>query len=306
MRATGRILSLRSATVKYNCEMVMQPYREADTAVLTFLEDVVGELGRPDGVQGWPYGNGRCWALVHREMVIGYGVVQPLPGLPGLAELSGGIAIAYQRQGFGRRLLMAMLADLAQQTAVAQLSHAVPALDTPAARFLQKQNFTLEHQEEQLALSLPVTLSPPHLVTASPCHIITASRQTAVRQFPALYSASFGHTPWHQPYTADEVAALYQPTDRLYFLQRGGQPIGFAWVKLGDDAAEIEPIGMIRGEQGQGYGRFLLQSVLQQLQEMGVTAVRLGVWTSNGVARQLYRSVGFQPVAQTYYLARVV
>ena len=133
------------------------------------------------------------------------------------------------------------------------------------------------------------------------------ARDTAVRTLPQLYERCFAHTPWFQPYTAAEVAATWEPDDELWTLVSDATPIGFAWLHFPEPTiAEIEPIGIVRQKQGVGYGRFLLTSLLQALQNRGVQTVTLGVWANNETAVHLYQSLGFRHTSSSYSLTHTL
>ncbi|GJM42278.1 MAG: hypothetical protein DHS20C20_25600 [Ardenticatenaceae bacterium] len=244
--------------------------------------------------------NGRFWTITQQNEPIGYATLLPLPGLPNLFELTGGVAPQFQRQGAGSFLWQAMRDDL-QGTAVHQISHTVDDLDTPAAHFLRHHQFELAHEEWTLQLAnLPAAHVAPAKMEAK---LNKLDRATAVRTLPTLYNRSFAHTAWHQPYSPDEVASTWQPTDELWTLSNSNKPIGFAWLHFPTpQKAEIEPIGIVKEMQGMGYGRFLLTSLLQTLQTRGFQTVSLGVWASNETAVHLYKSVGFRHVSSNFSL----
>ncbi|MCP4425482.1 MAG: GNAT family N-acetyltransferase, partial [Chloroflexi bacterium] len=135
------------------------------------------------------------------------------------------------------------------------------------------------------------------------CRIQTSpSRTEAMRHFRALYDQSFGPAPWYQPYSADEVdATLENPADIL-FLFKDDASIGFAWLQK----EAIEPIGIVPGERGRGYGRFLLLAALHKLKQRGAAQAQIGVWRENETAVSLYQSFGFQHQKTLAYLALAV
>lgn len=250
--------------------------------------------------------NGRCWTLTRNHDPIGYLAIMPLPGLPGLVELEGGILPWLRRRGYGSHLLQTVIDKLSDTavgaTAVTQLSAPVPALDTPAARFLQRHGFFLEHEELRLERPLTTPLPPPP--SRPNCSVRAVSAETAVAHFPGLYDRSFAGTRWYQPFTPAEMAATFNSPDEMLFLFADQTPLGFAWLRRPDAAtADIEPIGIVRDWQRQGYGRFLLHHTLTHLQQQGVRTVRLGVWRANQPARRLYRQFGFAETAVTSFLA---
>ncbi len=258
--------------------------------------------------------DGRFWTITHQDQPIGYAALVPLPGLPHLFQLAGGIAPQFQRQGAGSYLWRTMRQELAGTAptacptplgrsgqAVQEITYTVPSLDTPTARFLQRHQFTLEHEEWTMRLdNLPAAqLSPSDL----PGKLKPLDRATAVRTLPALYERCFRGMPWFQAYTSAEVAATWESTDALYKLVVDRQTAGFVWLHFPEpDMAEIEPIGIIKKKQGMGYGRFLLTTTLQQLQNQEVQTVSLGVWTSNQIAIDLYQKLGFRTVSSSYSL----
>lgn len=244
--------------------------------------------------------NGRFWIITQQNQAIGYATLLPLPGLPHLFELTGGIAPQFQRQGAGSFLWQAMQESL-RGTTVHQITHTVNNLNSPAAHFLRHHQFELEHEEwtMQLANLTTANIVPQKFVTK----LRKLDRATAVHTLPTLYERSFAHTTWHQPYTADEVDATWQPTDELWLLFENNKPIGFAWLHFPKQKkVVIEPIGIVKEKQGIGYGRFLLTSLLQMLQLQGFQTVSLGVWASNETAVHLYKSVGFRHVSSNFSL----
>ncbi len=233
-----------------------------------------------------------------RNEVVGYTAVWPIPGLPEIVEIDGFIASPWQRQGLGSRLLQQLVQDFHGRAPV-QLSWQTPALEIPGARFLQKRGFSLEHEEWLMELTSWRGLPP----AAMPLQ--TFDRTTAVAQFLRLYDASFGQTPWYQPFTPQEVAADLSDPQHLYFLMLHDAPVGFAWVRpSGKGAVEIEPMGIAREWQGRGYGRHLLLSVLQHLGWQNIHTVRIGVWAQNTAAVHLYQKMGFRRVGSVFYLGR--
>ncbi|MAT99183.1 MAG: hypothetical protein CL608_18715 [Anaerolineaceae bacterium] len=253
--------------------------------------------------------DGRFWIITQQEQPIGYATLLPLPGLPHLFELTGGITPEFQRQGAGSFLWQTMKQDMAGTAAATgsgqadqQITHTVDSLDSPAARFLQHHQFALEHEEYTMLLNDLDSKKLPELADPAPLQRI--GRQTAVTTLPQLYDRCFSGTPWFQPYTAEEVAATWEPDDELYYLGENDDDIGFAWLHFPEPGvAEIEPIGIVQEKQRLGYGRTLLTTILQQLQEQDIHTVRLGVWANNQTAVNLYQALGFQHRSSSYSLS---
>ncbi|MBK8904107.1 MAG: GNAT family N-acetyltransferase [Anaerolineaceae bacterium] len=276
---------------------LVRPPQSADAAALVTITTAT----TPHHIrQTMAQTDGRFWTLTHLSQPIGYAALLPLPGLPHLFELIGGIAPEFRRQGAGSFLWQAVRRAV-MGTAVQQITHPVPALDTPTACFLQHHGFAPEHEEWTMSLDpLPAaSLAPP---TRSG-QLRRVDQVTAVRTLPPLYERCFAYTAWFQPYSAAEVSATWEPNDELWMLVVDAAPIGFAWLhRPTPNAVEIEPIGIVREKQGMGYGRTLLTTLLQQLQNRGIQSVSLGVWANNETAVRLYQSLGFRHVSSSYSL----
>ncbi|MCB9419252.1 MAG: GNAT family N-acetyltransferase [Ardenticatenaceae bacterium] len=266
--------------------MRIRAWRKADTAVLRKLHQTIHP--------GQPFPLTRhVWLVEEAGRGVGYTAVIPVPGLEGIYNLDGGILSNYRRQGLGSRLLQHVLHE-APGLNIRQLSHSFTDLNSPAAHFLRRHNFFIEHEEWLMTLSPLLPCSPAHLPD---CQIQT--HPTPIHLFRRLYDQSFGGTPWYQPYSQEEVENTLDDPGDILFLYQDEQPIGFAWLQ--EDL--IEPIGIVREEWGKGYGRFLFLAALHELQNRGKTQANIGVWRSNQAAIRLYQSVGFQHQQTITYLA---
>jgi ribosomal protein S18 acetylase RimI-like enzyme len=243
---------------------------------------------------------GHAWvaALPHP---VGCAILSPLPGLPGIGELTGCVALDQRRQGFGTQLLLALLTGL-RGTPFWQISHQLTDLDSPGAHFLCHHNFYIEHEEWQMELATLDQLPP--IPTGSSLRLQTYTRPTAVSRFCRLYQQCFQGHPWDQPFTPTEVAATLKQARDILFLAHNGEPVGFVWVDLDSDGnALIEPLGIIPSYQRQGYGRLLLTLALHELKQRGAQRAGIGAWRSNQAAIHLYQSFGFRRKTTFTYLA---
>lgn len=257
-------------------------------------------------------GNGRFWVVAGEAgTAVGYAALAPLPGLPLLAELEGGLVLAKRGRGYGRFLLRHILAEMTTSP-YRQLSACVPGVDSPAARFLQRQGFFVEH-EEWVLVKEPLAANDQSLATGH--WLLTIDHlPTAVTTFLTLYDLAFSPHPWYQPYTSVEVeASLKHPTDLLFVqppppnpqstIRDPQAPIGFAWLHRHGTLGEIEPIGIVPAWQGKGYGRVLLTAALRQLAHRGAESAQITAWTSNAAALRLYHRHGFRHSNTRTYLA---
>lgn len=121
----------------------------------------------------------------------------------------------------------------------------------------------------------------------------------------AQYSSE---TPW----TAADLLTYYMRDDALFLVieEKSGkkgqsQPsvIGFAGLLLSSPDADIIDITVAEGFRNMGFGRRLLEELLEDGSERGVTLFHLEVRVSNAPARHLYEKLGFREVGirKNYY-----
>lgn len=244
---------------------------------------------------------GRGWVVARGRRLAGYALVDPVPGLPGIYSLTGGIVPAWRRQGLGTSLLRHVQRAAAAE-GVRQLSCLVDSLDDDTARFLLARDFYMEHEECLLELRDLAGLSPiPDTPAAG---LVTLPLDQAVNAFCRVYDEAFAGRPWSQPYTSAEVAALLVDPEDLLFAMVDGAPAGVVWHEmLPDGRGQVEPLGIVPALQGRGHGRQLLLAALHRLCRRGARPVEIGVWRDNHAALHLYRSLGFVETSNWFFLA---
>lgn len=79
--------------------------------------------------------------------------------------------------------------------------------------------------------------------------------------------------------------------------------IGYAGAVVTFDTADIIKIGVLKSEQGNGYGKLLLSNLISKLNECGVKEILLEVEHQNFKAINLYLSFGFSEISErkNYY-----
>jgi ribosomal protein S18 acetylase RimI-like enzyme len=193
----------------------------------------------------------RVWLLARGRRLAGYALVEPLPGLPGVYDLSGGVVPARRGRGLGGRLLAHVAAQapawarataLGPRRAAGRRGGRLPA----AARLCYG------------ARGVPAGASRPErpAVCARRVLVWPSSACRANRPSPssaASMTRAFAGRPWSQPYTEAEVAATLARADDLLFATVDGQPVGVVWhERLPDGRGRVEPIGIAAGHQGRG------------------------------------------------------
>lgn len=243
----------------------------------------------------------RAWVAARGRRLAGYAVADPIPGLPGVYDLSGGMVPARRRQGLGTRLLRHVQMATADE-ANRQLSCRVDSLETGAARFLLARDFYLEHEE--CLLELRELSAMPPIPDTPAADLRPLPQERAVVEFCRVYEAAFAGRPWSQPYTSAEVAAALAGPDDLLFAMIDAAPVGVVWHEvLPDGRGRIEPLGIAAEYQGRGLGRRLLLAALHRLRGRGASSIEIGVWRDNIAAMHLYGSLGFAETGNWFYLA---
>jgi ribosomal protein S18 acetylase RimI-like enzyme len=286
--------------------MGISSYRAADASALAAIYSTIYHERRRQAagfhrrMRDLLAAGGTAWVLRQGNAITAFTAATPVPGLDGVWELQGFVDPKSQRQGLGSALLRHLISQLKRMGA-RQLSYCVTAPHGPAAAFLRKHDFFVEHEEQIMMLADLTHLPTPGLLLTD---LQIYPRPAAIPTFCRLYSQSFAGLPWYQPYSPAEVEdALDDPAD-LLFLINEGQPIGFVWIRHSSPGqGEIEPIGVVQAYQGRGFGRALLLAGLGRLVERGVGQVKIGVWRSNEIAINLYEQFGFEPARMLTYLA---
>lgn len=280
--------------------LIARPYSPTDLPALLRLDGLPAE----DAYQlaELPGDGGQAVVLSQGKRLLGYAAAQPLPGLDRHLELALFIAPAGRRRGHGQFLLQALLAQL-RQTDARLVSCSVPALNSPAGLFLQRQQFFLEHEEWQMVRDLA---DLPAVQVPAGYSLTSYPRHQAIAHFRRLYELAFAAEPAYQPYESDHEVDrdLGHSDDLLFLTPHAAAPIGFVWTRFVTRAlGELEPLGIAAAYQGKGLGRVLLPAGLRHLAERGHQQARLGVWADNARAIRLYRQFGFHHTSSRYFLA---
>lgn len=109
--------------------------------------------------------------------------------------------------------------------------------------------------------------------------------------------------PWTRGIFEDCIEANHE----CWVVCRQQRVIGHGILSLGAGDAHLLNVCIRRDDQGFGYGRELVQHMLERANERGAAAVYLEVRPSNRVAARLYESLGFRQVGsrKNYYPAHL-
>jgi ribosomal-protein-alanine N-acetyltransferase len=89
---------------------------------------------------------------------------------------------------------------------------------------------------------------------------------------------------------------LYQalPADvQVWVAEQNGDVIGLAATRAAANEAELLNLAVRSGHRGNGWGRALVETCIEQLRVAGAESLFLEVRESNSVARAFYAALGF-------------
>lgn len=235
------------------------------------------------------------------------------PAAPRAAELV--VAPGARGNGLGRAVLDALL-TAAGSAPVAVWAHgSLPA----ALRLAAGAGLVPVRELWQMALALPGAATAADTDqgpgTAPPPSPLPAG--VTVRPFRpgadeerwlAANAAAFAHHPEQGRTTLDDLRArMAEPWFRagdLLLAERGGDVVGFAWLKVEPPDGEVYVLGVTPPAQGTGLGRALTAHALEHLEHRGVSRAVLFVDADNEPAVRTYRRAGFAVVRRDTQLAR--
>jgi len=95
---------------------------------------------------------------------------------------------------------------------------------------------------------------------------------------------------------------INDPESTFYFLHSKTNPIGYIKINEGEaqnekrptDHLELERIYLAKAQQGNGYGRVMIDFVKEIARAKGKSVIWLGVWQKNANAIGFYESQGFE------------
>lgn len=118
---------------------------------------------------------------------------------------------------------------------------------------------------------------------------------TDVDAVAAIERATFP-TPWSRDAFVQEMTT--NAVARYLVAETEGEVIGYAGAWLILDESHITNVAVREDMRGFGFGRKLMQELLQYLSNLGAAYATLEVRVSNERAQRLYRSLGFITVGR--------
>ena len=96
--------------------------------------------------------------------------------------------------------------------------------------------------------------------------------------------------------------ALKDSDSLLYILLKEGNIIGVCTVDVSGNSNYLYGLAIAEAYRGQGYGSYLVKSVVNQLIAQNDKAFQIAVEDSNIGAKRLYENIGFVKQTQVVYL----
>lgn len=108
------------------------------------------------------------------------------------------------------------------------------------------------------------------------------------------------------PWTETMLRDSFRAGDEMWGIKIHNKVIGYACMRLACDEAEILNVAVDEDFRGQGYGKQLIQHMLNLAQQVGVRFVFLEVRISNSIAISLYERLGFTQIGKrkNYYQSK--
>lgn len=127
-------------------------------------------------------------------------------------------------------------------------------------------------------------------------------RRATVDDLEAIYpieTASFGELCWSKDTVRGELERNYY----LVLVDHSGGVLGYAGLAVSPPHGDIQTIALVPEVRGQGYGRRMMNGLLDEANRVAVREVFLEARADNPVARGLYASLGFEDIAlrKNYY-----
>jgi mycothiol synthase len=203
----------------------------------------------------------------------------------------------HRRQGHGRALLRAVLAEAAGPLRV--WAHG----DLPAAAGLAESE-GMERVRTLFQMRRPAADPLPEITVPADVRLRPFVPDEDEEEWVEVNARAFADHPEQGAWTVQDVhqregESWFDP-EGFFLAERTGPArgrrglLGFHWTKIHPDGAgEVYVVGVDPAAQGLGLGRTLTLAGLHHLQGRGVPYILLYVDESNAAAVRLYESLGF-------------
>ncbi len=209
-------------------------------------------------------------------------------------EMLGMVHPDYRRRGIGRTLLEAGKAEC-QRRGVPDFLLICEDPSPAGKAFAEAMQGTYRFAEHRMKWhATAFTASLQHTEKITLARVDAADREMLIH----LESAAFGD---QEELCREWITRWFtEPNQRFYIGKWGEQAVGLIRVAFDKDAVDLCTFGVLPEHRGRGFGRQILEQVIQDVLPEGKT-IYIEVETKNDTALSLYLSCGFQSVATFRY-----
>jgi len=265
---------------------------------------------------GAPSGSSRFHVITEDDRVVGFALVERVPGEPDSGEVV--VDPAYRGRGYGTALLRSVDRDAGPDGvrvwAHGRTPQAVSVAEGDgwtAVRALHKMRMPLHDIPAGEAGGPWEAPELPEPVLRSDVADSVRVREFVVGQdeeaWLAANALAFADHPEQGQLTLDdllqrEIEDWFDPRGFFLATTKDGKVAAFHWTKThadgagltdGEPVGEVYAVGVVPSWQGSGLGRTLTLAGLQHLRDAGLPWVHLYVDGDNEAAVRLYESLGF-------------
>lgn len=118
-------------------------------------------------------------------------------------------------------------------------------------------------------------------------------RRATIEDLPLL--AAIEEVAQIAPWSQSLLASCFDPPSCMLVAQDDQGVCGWGGVRTTADEAEILNLAVAPQFRGQGWGRALMQALMDHARANGARMMMLEVRAGNDVAQEMYLDLGFQP-----------
>lgn len=216
----------------------------------------------------------------------------------------------FQSRGVGRMLIDALTTEVARRHPGARLQTRLHQANKAGHDFLTAHlGFKVERQFRQMCHNAPGKVHPDNGPANYVFDYLSPGADT--REVVSVYSQILDDPAAGRHLLSPEElagwASLGTFADNSFqVVRRAGQVVGLCFESLppSSDHAQVEFLGVLPSERGQGVARHLLKRALADAHASGKRAVRLEVMDTGGDAVELYRRMGFEGTGGELFYVR--
>ena len=250
--------------------------------------------------------------IVWSENMVGYMDVNPELTI-GRAVLDCWVAPEHRRKGMATKLL-SYTTDRAKELG-AKVAHVNVREDNVAAmRVLHRRGFSFVRQFFELGLDIAVVGELDMAQAAPGCRYLQLGEEDKLTQ---LQNCAFAGTWGYNPNTVEEITFRVNSSTcsrkDITLIYEGDKAIGYCWTGMSCEEGipsirkgRILMLGVAPDYRGKGIGKKLVLAGLARLKSKGLQVAELTVDSENKAACALYRSIGFEVQANTFWYEKAI